>query len=198
MTQAGNGSEVDETANFSLSQIDESLECEFGIWTHSSLGKPIATLYRHQCTYLDHMLAPHGVTAAHVPLLGHLWAGGAGDTQNQIAQELGVDKATVSRSVAYLVRSGFAVQSVSPRDARAFTVELTDAGRELCAPVGAVLRDWTAAVTDDMDSEEIEAIIEQLSKMIARANQLLVATGLRLANGDQAPNYQTEAETRTP
>ena len=168
--------------------------CEFGIWTQESLGKPIVYLFRHYSAYLDHMLAPHRVSAAHVPLLGYLWDGGGGDTQNQIAQELGVDKATVSRVVAYLVKEGLVEQSVSPRDSRAFVVELTDAGRNLCSPVGQVLRGWTDALIGDMDSDEVRRTLGHLQEMIGRARELLITAGVREAAQQTGSPASLESE----
>lgn len=154
-----------------LSSADEM--CEFAAWSRHSLGRPIVRLYRHYASYMDQRLATFGISAAHVPLLGYLWEGGSGDTQNEIAKTLGVDKATVSRTVAYLVRAGFVMQSVSSRDSRAFTVELTEAGENLCGPVGAILRSWTAGLTYDMEAEELDGLIGKLDLMLERAGELL-------------------------
>lgn len=147
--------------------------CEFALWSKHSLGRPTVRLYRHYAAYMDHELAEYGISAAHVPLLGYLWEGAGGDTQNEIANSLGVDKATVSRTVAYLVRAGLVVQSVSSRDSRAFTVELTDAGEALCGPVGAILRAWTNGLTAGMDPAALEDFLANLETMLERASSMV-------------------------
>lgn len=156
-----------------LAQAPTSEMCEFAEWSTQSLGKPIVRLFRYYSAYMDQMLAPYGISAAHVPLLGYLWEGGGGDTQNEIAKTLGVDKATVSRTVAYLVRAGLVIQSVSPRDSRAFTVELTEAGELLCGPVGAVLRGWTSEMTEGLRPEQLEILQERLQFMVEKGADLV-------------------------
>lgn len=162
---------------------NEEQLCEFATWSRHSLGRPTVRLYRHYSSYMDQKLAPYGISAAHVPLLGYLWEGGGGDTQNEIAKTLGVDKATVSRTVAYLVRAGLVTQSVSSRDSRAFTVELTDAGRHLCGPVGSVLRTWTDALSAGMPAGELDSLLRQLDAMLERAGELLAELGINADEG---------------
>lgn len=197
MARNGEWNELSSADAAKRSSAPDDEMCEFGIWSQESLGKPIVYLFRHYSTYLDHMLAPHGISAAHVPLLGYLWDGGGGETQNQIAQELGVDKATVSRVVAYLVKEGLVEQSVSPRDSRAFVVELTDAGRTLCGPVGQVLRGWTDALIGDLDSDDVKQTLGHLQEMIGRARELLITAGVREAAHRIDSPAPIERETET-
>jgi DNA-binding MarR family transcriptional regulator len=53
-------------------------------------------------------------------------------TQGALANELMLDKSTTSRVVETLERKGYVDRAAHPEDARAFRIELTTKGRNLC------------------------------------------------------------------
>jgi MarR family transcriptional regulator for hemolysin len=137
-------------------------------------------LSRYYQAYLDNETAAFGITGAQVPLLAYLWEGHTGDTQNEIARQLGVDKGTISRNVQALSRAGLLVQNVSPTDSRACSVELTQAGWDLAEPVTAVMQRWTTAVTADLDDDTKQLVLRSLQAMTRRSEEILTTsrTGL--------------------
>jgi DNA-binding MarR family transcriptional regulator len=107
-----------------------------------------------------------------VPLLTYLWEGHTGDTQNDIARNLGVDKGTVSRNVQSLVKLKLVTQSCSSKDSRACTVELTEAGSALAEPVMRSLREWTEGVCREMNEGRRLHILLELNRMVERSEHL--------------------------
>lgn len=78
----------------------------------------------------------HGVSVAQchcllaVEELGH-------PSQNDLAEQLCLDKSTLSRTVDGLVRSGFAVRAVDAVDRRVARIRLTEKGEMTCATMHA-------------------------------------------------------------
>jgi len=140
--------------------------------SETSFGRLVFFLSRSYQTYLDDAVSPFGISSAHVPLLIYLWSGGAGDTQNDIARYLAVDKGTVSRNVAALVRLGLVTQTSSVRDSRACVVELTDEGWKLAEPIAALSQQWSEGVVVDLGAPEREALLGELKRMCERAESL--------------------------
>ena len=137
-----------------------------------SYGRLVSFLARSYQNYLDVVVASHGISSAHVPLLSYLWSGNSGDTQNDIARHLGVDKGTVSRNVSALVRLGLVSQTASSRDSRACVVELTDLGWSLAEPVGALATKWSDDVVEGMSESECEQLIGGLRGMCGHAERI--------------------------
>lgn len=148
----------------SLSQGQEAM---------SAVGRAAAQLARCYQSYLDALVQPFGLSASHVPLLAHLWEGNSGETQNDIARALGVDKGTVSRNVQALAQLGFVEQRASLLDSRACTVELTPAGRRLAKPIVEMSSTWSEGITAGMSAESIAELQERLVSMSSRAQSLL-------------------------
>ncbi|HET6352602.1 MAG TPA: MarR family winged helix-turn-helix transcriptional regulator [Coriobacteriia bacterium] len=135
-------------------------------WTICRIGR------RFQ-SFLDSRAAEFGVTSAQVPLLTYLWEGNEGHTQNEIAKALGVDKGTVSRNVATLVRRGLVTQRSSRYDSRACVVSLTPEGERLAAPIAQITEEWCGAVSSELGSDGFSAWTATLDRVDATASQLL-------------------------
>lgn len=143
------------------------------VWANEqSVGRLVFLLSRRYQAFLDNAVSPYGISSAHVPLLTYLWCGGAGDTQNDIARYLAVDKGTVSRNVASLVRLGLVTQTASTRDSRAFVVELTEQGWKLAEPIAALSQKWSEGVVEGLAGPEREALLGELKRMCERAESL--------------------------
>lgn len=144
---------------------------QFGRWAMDSYGRVFSHLSRNYLSYLDVHLASYGFSSAHFPLLAYLWEGHGGETQNVIARELGVDKGTISRNIQTLVRLGLVVQAPCARDTRACSIELTEKGWELAAPVTEIARAWTVEVTRDLDKDQYDALLAALQNMAVRSQE---------------------------
>jgi len=151
-------------------QIPAGTERSFA--NEDSYGRLVSFLARSYQNYLDVVVASYGISSAHVPLLSYLWSGNSGDTQNDIARHLGVDKGTVSRNVSALVKLGLVSQTASSRDSRACVVELTDLGWTLAEPVGALANKWSDEVVHDMNDVECQQLLGGLRVMCQHADKI--------------------------
>jgi DNA-binding MarR family transcriptional regulator len=156
-------------------------------------GPSVCTLARRYNAYLDSQVTSLGITSSQVPLLAHLWEGHCGDTQNDIARALGVDKGTVSRTVAALVKMGLVTQDPSARDSRACVIGLTDDGRRLEAPVTEAIRSWSFGVTDGMTDGECNHVLDHLAGMNQRAESLASSAQVGRARAAMLPRGSTVA-----
>jgi DNA-binding MarR family transcriptional regulator len=150
------------------------LQAAIGPYGHAALH-----LSRSYQAYIDAAAASQGIPGAHVPVLSYLLEGGDGHTQNDIAHAVGLDKGTVSRRIAQLVRLDLVSQVTSERDSRAHSVRLTERGRALAETIAVIPRRWNLHVTDGMTEASRVRLLDDLNDMIARAEELLVETLVR-------------------
>jgi DNA-binding MarR family transcriptional regulator len=150
-----------------------SSSCDAALFSSDSYGQAVLCLARQYQAYLDACVSPYGISSAHVPLLMYLWEGKSGDTQNDIARALGVDKGTISRNVQALVRLGLVDQTSSSRDSRACTVTLTKKGRGLAAPVTKITAGWNEGVCAQLTDDDRDRVMAGLNQMAEQADALL-------------------------
>lgn len=149
----------------------------------SPLGRAALRLARCHQAYLDAAVAPYGIVGSHVPLLLYLAEGGDGHTQNDIARAVGLDKGTVSRRIAQLVRMGVVSQTTSELDSRAHRVALTEKGHALAKPISAISQRWDEEVANDISDETRDQLLEELGALNARAELLLADARAERATG---------------
>jgi DNA-binding MarR family transcriptional regulator len=78
-----------------------------------------------------------------------------------------MDKATVSRAVARLLRLGLLTRKPDPRDRRLLALDFTPRGRRAYARLVRLARSWEAWFTDGLDAGD-RACLEQLLVKLAR------------------------------
>ena len=99
-------------------------------------------------------------------------------TQREVADMLGVSRASITQRVAELVRRGLVLARPSADDARAVNLELTAAGGRLLA---AAWHDLETADDRLEDGIDVPTLIRQLTRLAANAEASL--TAIRSANG---------------
>ena len=100
-------------------------------------------------------------------LLGHLEESG-GCRATDLAAHYALDKSTVSRQIDAAARLGLVERAPDPDDARAVTVQLTDAARERLNALRTVrLERWRAALAEwaPGDITELTRLLGQLTKV---------------------------------
>lgn len=131
-------------------------------------GRYISQLYWRSQTHLARELRPLGVSPRTYPILLSLFHGD-GRSQEELARNIGVDKAAVKRAVDELVADGFAVRDEHESDGRAYRVRLTDRARSIEAEVEGALDAWEARLLGSLSGPEREAIGRLLATMAANA-----------------------------
>ncbi|MBC8141382.1 MAG: MarR family transcriptional regulator [Armatimonadetes bacterium] len=106
-----------------------------------------------------------GITNARWQVLGELSALEKRVTVSELSRYLGLTRQAVQRLANEMADDGLLEFAENPGDARAMHVVLTPAGRNVYA--GAMEREWqwTNAVADDFDAEEIARAVALLEAM---------------------------------
>ena len=115
--------------------------------------------------------APYGISVAEWRLLARLGehlelsSRGLGDTTF-------MDKSRVSRAIKQLEDKGYLVRRVDAADNRASYLSLTDSGRALYDQIVPLALDWEADLLTALDSSEYRKLLQILSKLELKLNQL--------------------------
>ena len=131
------------------------------------LGPRIAALYELQSAHLDPKLRSLGVSWASFQLLAAVYGAEAGDTQNRIADRLGIKPATMSEAVFNHVQKGLLEQTTNGSDRRAKALRLTPKGRKLVESIQEGLGEAEAALAKGFsvsETRELAAVFDRMLK----------------------------------
>lgn len=93
--------------------------------------------------------------------------GRAGDLSlNDLAEKLGLDKSTVSRSVDNLVATGYILREPNPEDRRLVSLGLTDAGRQAYRQLEARMEAYFASVLADIPHDKADTVLTSLELLL--------------------------------
>jgi len=106
-------------------------------------------------------------------------------SSNAIVQHTSMDKATVSRAVARLLRLGLLTRKPDPRDRRLLVLDFTLKGRRAYATLAGLARTWQAWCTDGMTRLEQERLLDELAGLVQRLDT--VKQPVFASNPRQAP-----------
>jgi DNA-binding MarR family transcriptional regulator len=131
---------------------------------HESLGRLIACLYRQGRTYFERELAPLGLGSGALPVLIRLLHHD-GMNQQELSEQLHVDKATTTRVITKLIKRGYVRREKDPADNRAYRLFVTPKARDIEPEIRKVLHSWTAILAEGMMPEEKESALALLKRM---------------------------------
>ena len=142
-------------------------DCLFGcdiINQRESIGKWISVLYRHIHININKKLEKYNISSGQFPAMLVLIRN---DKINQetIAENLNLDKATVARAVAKLMKEGYVSRSRDPNDKRAYILKLTTKGQELEPIIKKISSEVTTILLTDFQPDEKEIAFKLLKKM---------------------------------
>lgn len=91
--------------------------------------------------------------------------------QEDIAQQIVLDKAGVARAVARLENRGLVIRTVSENCRREKRVSLTDAGRQLAKQLEQVVQRWRAICLEGFTPEEKVSYDRFLTRIVANVKE---------------------------
>ena len=121
---------------------------------------------------LERYLKSCGITPAGWNAVSAVAGATTAPSQRQLAEQLGVDGATLVATIDRLVAGGLAERMPSPHDRRVKLVVLTGEGRALAARVGeqaALLRQSIAARIDAARMAMASEVLEELQQVLEGA-----------------------------
>ncbi|MCC8982223.1 MarR family winged helix-turn-helix transcriptional regulator [Bradyrhizobium acaciae] len=139
---------------------------------HAEIGRLITWLARIWRRESDQALSDHGLSyATAIPLLV-LSRQGENVRQGVLADELGIEGASLVRLIDLLESEGLVERREDPTDRRAKTLHLTAAGEAKVEETNRVLRRVRASLLKDIGSEELAITFETLQRIEQRARRL--------------------------
>ena len=87
-------------------------------------------------------------------------------TQQQVAEIVFKDVASVTRIIEMLVKAGYLSRDFHPTDRRRFDLQLTQEGKELIEKLKPYTKDNRAKALEGVSQQEIKALQETLHKII--------------------------------
>jgi MarR family transcriptional regulator for hemolysin len=96
---------------------------------------------------------------------------GDGVRQRHVAEEAAIDPAAIARSVTQLEKDGLLVRRTDPTDARAKTLHLTSAGRELVAKLDGALDELRKNVLSKVSDRDGQAAVRVLLALDAACTE---------------------------
>lgn len=88
-----------------------------------------------------------------------------GINQETLTENLGVDKATISRAVKGLLKKGYLIRKKSAEDGRVYLIFLSEKAREIKPVVEKIYQEWFSLIMVDIPDEEKRIMIKNLKKM---------------------------------
>ncbi|MGP3777284.1 MarR family winged helix-turn-helix transcriptional regulator [Halanaerobium saccharolyticum] len=129
------------------------------------IGKWIAKLYKDHDQYVDNLLADYNLNHSEGNLLVYLYKDGDGISQNQLKENLAVDKATVSRAINSLIKKDYLKKEKSPEDGRVNLIYLSQKAYAVKEEINQIYQQWFKKFLDEIEENEAEKVINTLEKM---------------------------------
>ena len=110
------------------------------------------------------------VSAAHWPLIWSVYRE-PGRSQEEISQDICLDKSTVARSLVQLEERGYIVRLPKAEDKRCLLVYPTEKTYELVPALRTIVSDWYDHILDGMTDEELEVFYSALVRIEQNAKR---------------------------
>ena len=110
------------------------------------------------------------VSAAHWPLIWSVYRQ-PGRSQEELSQDICLDKSTVARSLVQLEERGYIVRLPKAEDKRCLLVYPTEKTYELVPALRTIVSDWYDHILDGMTDEELEVFYSALVRIEQNAKR---------------------------
>lgn len=132
---------------------------------HQSLGFLMGAASRWSKRLFDQTLKKYDITAVQWAIMKHLEESGK-CSQNQIAESLYMDKASVGTIIEKLIKKEMVIREKSEEDRRAYNVSLTRKGYQIVRELVASAEEVNRRSFGDMSQDESELLKKLLQKVI--------------------------------
>ncbi len=128
------------------------------------IGKYISMLYRASLIHINENLKEFNVTSSEYLYIINI-PEDKGVNLTYLSKELYVDPALTTKVINNLVKKGFVEKTKCENDKRAYIVKLTEEGINVKPKILEVLEEWIDIITEGMDLEEKEEVLDNLEFM---------------------------------
>jgi DNA-binding MarR family transcriptional regulator len=119
---------------------------------------------RHNISYIEKRLAPHGIGAGQFRYILLLHRN-EGINQEQLSQLLELDKTTTARAVAKLLTLDIVQRETDPADNRSYLIHLTTKGREMVPVIENILGESTERMVKGFAPDDRKIFISYLTRV---------------------------------
>ncbi|MEW6625026.1 MAG: MarR family transcriptional regulator [Bacillota bacterium] len=154
-----------------------------------SLGKWISLLYRYGQIYVTKELEPYNIGKGQILFLLALYQND-GVLQEELAQQINIDKGTTARAIGKLEKAGYVTRKPNEKDLRSNQIFLTPKAQEFKPHLCSVLRRWTEILSAGMTEEEVEKAFDLLIKMAQNATNH-IEKDRTLSRGERRNTHET-------
>lgn len=130
--------------------------------------KSMRRIQRWAQSYVQRNTRATGLTPAQLEALRHITYHGT-LSQQELVDDLGVDKAAVTRLVASLEQDGYVSRSADPRDGRAKLIHATEKALQIKDDVASLENEYYRWLLAGLPQAEREQFMEQLAVLMQRA-----------------------------
>ena len=96
-----------------------------------------------------------------------------GRSQEEIAEELCVNKSTVARNLNYLEERGYILRKSLPNDKRQFSVYPTEKMKKVLPEIKSVSKEWISLLSEGISQTELDIFNSVLLRMQTRAREII-------------------------
>jgi DNA-binding MarR family transcriptional regulator len=138
-------------------------DCSLNLW--------ISILHRYRKTYVSKRLEAYGA-ASGLYMFIIVLAEHNGASQEQIADLLKIDKATVARSVQKLLNENYLRRQEDEQDKRAYQIYLMPKAKEIIPKIQSAINDWNRMVINGIPKDSKEILLRCLQQMSENAYKI--------------------------
>nr|WP_317332506.1 MarR family transcriptional regulator [uncultured Romboutsia sp.] len=132
------------------------------------IGKYISQFYRKGSAFINKEVSRYGIGSGQFMFLIELYKED-GKNQEEIAEDLKIDKGTTARALKKLEEQGFVIRIKDENDKRSNKIYLNDKAKDIREDVLGILNDWNKQITQSLTEEEeqmLEKLLEKVCKNI--------------------------------
>ncbi|TFD99724.1 MarR family winged helix-turn-helix transcriptional regulator [Jeotgalibacillus salarius] len=136
--------------------------------TPNTAGRWLSTVHRYSYIFLSKTFAEYGIGQGQIKFLLMLFEHD-GLTQEHMAGELNIDKATVARAIRKLETAGYVDRIPHESDRRSNLIYLTEKAKGIESVIKKEMNHWTEILTEGFSEKEKQTAIDLLKRMAGNA-----------------------------
>ena len=136
---------------------------------HKHIAKYISQLYRKGSSYINKEISKYGIGSGQFMFLLELYKKD-GKNQEEIAEDLKMDKGTTARALKKLEEQGFLTRLKDEKDKRSNKIYLSDKAKNIREDIFDILDDWNKQITRSLAKEEVKMLEDLLEKVCKNIN----------------------------
>ena len=133
------------------------------------LLQKISTIYRSAQKYATRELSKNDISAIEAAILTKICDSSA--PQDEISEEIGVDKAYISRVLAKMEEKNLILKKNSQKDKRIREIEITKLGKEKLKIRQQMLVKWCEETFGDISLKELNLLTEAIEIILNKASE---------------------------